>query len=1384
MLGQVLQRNGAGYWAAILGVVVVTAGFALLHAAPNAAAVALAFLLVVLFVATVWGTRPALLASVLGTLCLNFFFLPPLYSFAIADPQDWVALAAFLITAIIGGYLSEQAKRRAATAAVARAASAYNRSLIEANLDPLMTVGADGRIIDANTAAEAVTGRPRTELAGTDFSGFFTEPERARAGHEQAWRTGFVRDHALALRHRDGHSTSVLYNASVYRDDRGDAIGVVVAARPIRTSSGRPARTLTDPDVVRGLGHFITLASAVSAAVGLLALAGWAFGLPVLKSIIPNQAVIEPNAAVCLTLIGLSLWLMRKVDGHSVTKIRQLGGQALAILAATVGLLSLTEHITGWDPGIDQLLFQDTQAGAIASLRPGLMAPIPALDFVLLGLALLGLDRTVAWRSRRYSAAPMLACVAGILAIFGLLDFILAATIPYTQIALQTAVSLCLLCLGVVFARTERGVAFLFVSSGVGGTLVRRLLPASIIVPMVIGALWRPGLSLGLSSSETGGTLMIVAMIVVLGSFTVLTAFVIDRADSERRHAERALHRREEELREAQRLARVGSWWWEPRTHHVAWSEEMYRIVGRDPKLPPPGYHEHSRLYTPESFARLDAAVRQAREAGVPYELDLVVVAADGAHHSVMVRGEAVRDDKGDVVLVRGTTHDVTELKQAEEALQRSANEIRDLYDHAPCGYHSLDTKGVIVRINDTELEWLGYTREEVIGKMKFSELLAPQSLSAFEAEFQHLKTAGSSHDVEFDLVRRDGTLLPVLLSATSVVDAGGRYVMSRSMVYDMTERKRAEQQLRRVNRAHRALTLCNQALVLATDEAVLVRQMCQIIVVEAGYRLCWVGYAEQDAARTVRLVAQAGFEDGFLSVANITWDDSLHGRGPTGSCIRTGKVQIAKDFATDPHLLPWRDEVRRRGYASGIAIPLMDDGKPFGALTIYSAEVDAFGNEEVGLLTEIAGDLGYGITSLRRQAERKAAEVEKIAREHEVAIGFKIQQMLLLDDPPREIPGLRFAALTIPSQRIAGDFYQFFTHQDESVDIIVADVMGKGIPAALLGAATKSHFTKALCQLMALSRAGTPPEPREIVTLAHADVGRHLIELESFVTLCYARVDRSRRRLDLVDCGHTGVLHIRSGTCTMIHGDNLPLGIREAEIFEQIAVPFQPGDRFMFFSDGITDTSDPTGERFGIDRLIECVRINSTLAPDALVGAIRAAVVAFGGSDQLTDDFTCVAIEVGERSHASAREELVIRSDPRDLSLARKFVHSFCSALPGLPLAEDRVGELVLAMDEVACNVMEHAYHRRADQRIRLEAEAFPDHVAVRLHHLGDPFDPSAAVPPSFDGSRDSGFGIYLIAQSVDNVRYYRDERGGNCISLVKLHKSSGERRRDGNSS
>lgn len=116
---------------------------------------------------------------------------------------------------------------------VLRRASAYVRSLIEASLDLLVTIGPDGKITDVNAATEAVTGYARGQLIGTDFSEYFTEPGKARAGYEQVFREGAVRDYPLEIRHRDGRLTSVLYHAAVYRDDHGRVIGVFAAARDI-----------------------------------------------------------------------------------------------------------------------------------------------------------------------------------------------------------------------------------------------------------------------------------------------------------------------------------------------------------------------------------------------------------------------------------------------------------------------------------------------------------------------------------------------------------------------------------------------------------------------------------------------------------------------------------------------------------------------------------------------------------------------------------------------------------------------------------------------------------------------------------------------------------------------------------------------------------------------------------------------------------------------------------------------------------------------------------------------------------------------------------------------------------------------------------------------
>ena len=141
------------------------------------------------------------------------------------------------------------------------------------------------------------------------------------------------------------------------------------------------------------------------------------------------------------------------------------------------------------------------------------------------------------------------------------------------------------------------------------------------------------------------------------------------RVEAERNVANDSLWRTERELKEAQRLAGVGSWQWDPETDIVVWSEELYRIVGRDASLPAISYKEHSQLYAQESWDRLQAAVEAALNTGTPYELVLEMLRADGTHRWVTARGEPQRDSNGRIAGLRGTVQDITERKLAEEAL-------------------------------------------------------------------------------------------------------------------------------------------------------------------------------------------------------------------------------------------------------------------------------------------------------------------------------------------------------------------------------------------------------------------------------------------------------------------------------------------------------------------------------------------------------------------------------------------------------------------------------------------------------------------------------------------------------------------------------------------
>lgn len=439
---------------------------------------------------------------------------------------------------------------------------------------------------------------------------------------------------------------------------------------------------------------------------------------------------------------------------------------------------------------------------------------------------------------------------------------------------------------------------------------------------------------------------------------------------TERKRAEEALSENQARLDLALRSARMGVWHFDMIENRRYFDDQVCRLLGLDPATFNGTAEEFLGAIHPDDRETVKAALAQTLEQEVPYEPEYRAVWPDGSIHYITARGRLVRDDKGRPARINGIIWDITGRKKSEEELKL----FRALVDQTTDAIEVLDPQTYrFLDVNQKACLTLGYSREELLSLSAF-DIDPTLDRSRAAEQTQELRKLGSlTHEGRHR--RKDGSEFPVEVSL-GYVQLDRAYVVS--VVRDITTRKQAELALEKANRALRTLSACNMALVRAASESGLLASICRLIVDTGGYRMAWVGFPEQDAAKTVRPVAHFGHEEGYLAAAKISWADNEFGRGPIGMAIRTGTVQVNQHFLTTPAMAPWQEAARPRGYQSSIALPLRNSAGILGVLTIYALEPDAFNEAEVTLLQELAADLAFGIETLRARIEH-----DRIVHEH-----------------------------------------------------------------------------------------------------------------------------------------------------------------------------------------------------------------------------------------------------------------------------------------------------------------------------------------------------------------------------------------------------------------
>jgi PAS domain S-box-containing protein len=666
---------------------------------------------------------------------------------------------------------------------------------------------------------------------------------------------------------------------------------------------------------------------------------------------------------------------------------------------------------------------------------------------------------------------------------------------------------------------------------------------------------------------------------------------------------------------------------------------------------------------------------------------------------------------------------DITDLKMAEEALRESEQRYRLISENMAdvVILHKPSPDISYVYVSPSAKTIIGYDPQELIGKSPF-ELISyihPEDIEIVKKSYNNTVNQKKKDVSEYRVRKKDGSWVWAETIATPIFDPSGNLVYIQNTSRDITKRKLAETALKDSQQLMSNIISFLPEAILAID----------------------------------------------LDGKVIIWNKAMEGLTGVDAREMLGKGEYE-------YSLPFYG-IRRPILVDMVLKQQKDFEREYinlkreGTAVLGETFIPTFGKNGSYLLAKAtalydpAGRLVGAIESVRDMTERRLMERTLEKTRTELHIAAKIQKRFIPERTPN-IKNFEIAAKSIPAMEVGGDFYDFISLPEGKYGLVIADVAGKSIPAALFMA-----LSRTIVRANATHQSKTTEVLKNANRMIAADATAGM-----FVTLLYGILDGEAFTFDYAVAGHPPPLLFRSET-SRFDGEaatGIALGAKEDVEYEERTIRFSHGDIAVLYTDGVTEAMNIKGELYGLSRLSDIVSEAHELSTEKLVDRVFDDISNFSRGSDLNDDITLIILKACENNGKNF--EILIPAKKEEIPKVVSFIKNIMS-LAGFSGKD--VLDVELAVEEATINIINHGY-REAECTILVKCDLGVDRLTVIIEDEAHQFDPTRFDKPNLvrdlDKRPTGGLGIYLIKSLTDDLRY--EYQGGKNRLILSKVKSS----------